>query len=52
MNWDFFIGYWIGCAVSAVIFAALRASDRKNDNDDDDYHYEPIDDDHNHFMTA
>jgi len=43
MNWDFFIGYWIGCAVSAVIFAALRCSD-KDDHDNDDYHYEYFDD--------
>jgi hypothetical protein len=47
MNWDFFIGYWIGVAVSATIFAALRASDRNDrDDDDDDYHYDYFDDDH------
>jgi len=47
MNWDFFIGYWIGCAVSATIFAALRSADKhRHDDDDDDYHYEYLDDNH------
>jgi hypothetical protein len=47
MNWDFFIGYWIGVAVSATIFAALRSADNhRHDDDDDDYHYEYFDDNH------
>ena len=46
MNWDFFIGYWIGCAVSATIFAALRSGDKHRHDDDDDYHYEYFDDNH------
>ncbi len=44
MNWDFFIGYWIGAAVSATIFLAMRSADHHRDDDDDDYHYEYFDD--------
>lgn len=51
MNWDFFIGYWIGCAISATIFAALRVADKNDHDDDDDYHYEYFDD-NNHIKPA
>ena len=43
MNWDFFIGYWVGGLVSTVVFFATFG---KHDDDDDDYHYEYFDDDH------
>lgn len=46
MNWDFFIGYWVGVAVSATIFAALHFADKNDHDDDDDYHYEYFDDNH------
>jgi hypothetical protein len=45
MNWDFFIGYWVGVAVSAAIFFASFGDHDDHDDDDDDYHYEYFDDD-------
>jgi hypothetical protein len=55
MNWDFFNGFWSGAlSLVLVMFALIWSVDENadNDGDDDDYHYEPIDDDHNHIQPA
>jgi hypothetical protein len=53
MSTDFFIGFWSGAlAIILVEFALIWSVDETEDDDDDDYHYEPFDDDHNHFQPA
>jgi hypothetical protein len=55
MNWDFFNGFWASAlSIALVVFALIWSVDEKDgdDGDDDDYHYEPIDDDHNHIQPA
>ena len=54
MNWDFFNGFWSGAlSLVLVMFALIWSVDENADDDnDDDYHYEPIDDDHNHIQPA
>ena len=53
MNWDFFNGFWSGAlSLVLVMFALIWSVDENADDDDGDYHYEPIDDDHNHIQPA
>ena len=56
MNWDFFNGFWAGGLSMILVLIALIWSVPENADkekrDDDDYHYEPIDDDHDHFQPA
>lgn len=54
MNWDFFNGFWVGAlSLLFVEISIIWSVKEKNDDDsnDDDYHYEPIDD-HNHIQPA
>lgn len=47
MNWDFFNGFLTGSITTVFVGIALILSlDEKDKSDDDDIHYEPIDDNH------
>ena len=54
MNWDFFNGFWVGglAMIVALIMLIWSVDENADDGGDDDYHYEPIDDDHNHIQPA
>ena len=54
MNWYFFNGFWVG-ALSLLLIGFtviwVFGNEDKHD-DDDDYRYEPFDDNHDHFQPA
>ncbi len=54
MNWNFFDGFWLGAValLLAEIGLIWSVDETEGDDDDDDYHYEPFDDDHDHFQPA
>jgi hypothetical protein len=48
MNWDFFNGFWVGALTLLVVEISLiwSVDETKGKDDDDDYHYENINDDY------